>query len=603
MLSFKNDYCFAYLPDGEHYAAPKDQKLAGFYLHDIRHLSQYEWCFDAAFQCVAQDVKLNELKQHYSMVGHHLEQGQIRRQVTWKSDGFTDCLSLYNPQDTAITVRLKLNHQADFMDLFALRSEKYSLEAAAVEKINKEDHWCYRACLQDGSKVETQLKASIAPSSDNQWDITLEPKQHYQLTITATFHNDDNELYAAPMDFKTWQEAFAAYCPRNGRDAAIYNANIQDLYYLLLCTRYGFYPAAGTPLFVTAFGRDSLITADFLTEKAPFLAKSVLAFAASLQGQKSDSYHEEEKGKIFHEIRRGTLAKLGKIPFSQYYGTADATALWLKLFGRYMAQTDDMAFLQSHAEHIQAAYGWIMEKINHTGYIQFMPEGQGLSNQNWKDSPGSNCHADGKQAEAPIANVEVQAYAYAALGAASDLFAMLGQDADAQMAKQQQEQLFARIQKDFWLEDLGFYAMGLDAKMQPLKVCSSNIGHLLWCKAVPEDKASRLIERLLAEDMYSGWGLRTLSSNALAYDPLGYHVGTVWPHDTAIFALGASSYGDARPKELTKKALLELAMTRRDLRLPEVSGGFTKQDGEMPIPYVRSCIPQTWAAAALIALF
>lgn len=598
MQSFKNDYCFAYLDD-QGIADQFTHKLAGFYLHDIRHLSVYHWDFGDDFLCIAQNATLNRLWQHYSITGHHHEQGRIQRQVMWNASGFDDHLSLYNPQDKPLAVQLTLHHQADFMDIFALRSKNIFLKAADIQSSDM----AYGARLQDGSHVKTCLSPSILPSKNNRWEITLEPKQSLELVIQVKFENDQNILYPVPLNLNQWQGFFAASRPSCRYEAKIYDASVDDLYYLLLSTKFGFYPAAGTPLFVTPFGRDALITADFLVDKAPFLAKSVLGFAANIQGCKHDSYYEEEPGKIFHEVRNGTLAKLGKIPFVQYYGTADATPLWLKLLGRYMEVSKDLTFLQQHQSHVISAFDWIIHKINKNGYIQFMPEGRGLANQNWKDSPGANCHKDGHQAKAPIANIDVQAYTYAALEASEKLFHLLGEKSLAAKAATHRQSLFDRIQTDFWLKDEGFYAMGLDADLKPLAVCSSNMGHVLWCRAAPEDKAAMVIERLMQNDMWSGWGLRTLSNQEKAYNPLGYHVGTIWPHDTAIFALGASYYGRYQPKALVKNVLMDMAFCAVNLRLPEVAGGFDRSYSLKPIPYVNSCIPQAWAAAALIGLF
>lgn len=612
MLSFKNDYCFAYL-DEQAVASSQSHKLAGFYLHDIRHLSQYNWEIDNEFQLIAQDVHLNEFVQHYSIMGHHQELARLTRYISWDVnlldldkdviDGFEEKITLYNLADEEKEFELSLDHKADFMDLFVLRSSTSSLDVADISCETKEDKVTYKATLQDGSEVETCLSFSLPPSYDNIWKIKLAPQKEVTLKVKAQFKNSQNTLYKAPLSYKEWQDYFMPTKPNNHYEARIYEACVKDLYYLLLSTPYGFYPAAGTPLFVTPFGRDSLLAADFLAHKAPFLAKSVLAYGAHIQGQKHNPYHEEEPGKIFHEVRRGTLAKLRQTPFSQYYGTADATALWLKLFGRYVEITGDISFVQQHQNSIEAAFDWIIKKLDKSGYIQFMPEGNGLSNQNWKDSAGSNCHKDGRQAEPPIANIEVQAYAYAALNAAEELFAYLDEEALTLKAKQYKIDLFDRIQKDFWLEDKGFYAMGLDAGQKPLEVCNSNMGHILWCKAAPHDRAIKVVDRLMQPDMWSGWGLRTLSRSAKAYNPLGYHIGTVWPHDTAIFALGAKLYGKDKPIEITRKALTDMAFARADLRLPEVLGGFDRSYSRHPIPYINSCIPQAWAAAAFIGLF
>jgi glycogen debranching enzyme len=378
---------------------------------------------------------------------------------------------------------------------------------------------------------------------------------------------------------------------------------VLDIESLLLTTAEGRMIAAGIPNFVVPFGRDSLITAWLLLEADPGLARSVLAYLATKQGQKEDPFHDEEPGKILHEHRESELSRIGELPFRTYYGSADSTPLFLVVLGDYVAKTGDADFARALEPNWRAAVAWIGRYADKRGLINFRQraDGRGLTVQSWKDSADSMSYSDGRLGEGSLAVAEVQGYVYAAFHAAARLSELCGgPQAERDLWLALAGELAARFDQLFWMERHGNYALALDEQGRQLDVNSSDSGHLLWSGIVPREKAERVIARLFADDLWSGYGVRTLSSREKRYNPLSYHNGSVWPHDTAIFAAGLRRYGDEAGFAKVREALVALANFSGDLRLPELVGGYPRGGDVPPLPYVESCRPQAWAAAALI---
>lgn len=363
------------------------------------------------------------------------------------------------------------------------------------------------------------------------------------------------------------------------------------------------YVMAGIPWFGTLFGRDSLLTAlQFL----PFdrsLAADTLRLLAKLQGDKNDPYRDEEPGKILHEWRDGELARTGAIPHSPaYYGSVDATLLFLILLERHYRWVGDLALFRELRESVHRALEWVRNLGDHDGdgYIDYECSSDcGLVNQGWKDSGNAIVTDQGELAKPPIALVEIQAYAYAARASCAELFRRAGDTAIADELVAEAEALRRRFDKDYWSEELGCYVLALHDGGKQCRVVSSNAGHALWAGIAEPDKARRTVERLMAEDMFSGWGVRTLSAEATAYNPIGYHLGTIWPHDNALIACGFRRYGfDEEARRITR-GTTDAAMHFRNERLPELFCGFPRRDFHRPVPYPVACHPQAWSAAAL----
>lgn len=361
------------------------------------------------------------------------------------------------------------------------------------------------------------------------------------------------------------------------------------------------YIAAGVPWFATLFGRDSIITALQLLPYRPQLARETLEVLAGLQASEVDEWRDAEPGKIPHELRSGEMAAAGEIPHTPYYGTIDATPLWLLLLDRYERWTADEELVEQVWPNVLAALRWIDEfgDPDGDGFVEYRRHSRrGLANQGWKDSGDSVRFRDGRLAEGPIALVEVQAYVYAARRGVARLARRRG---DEQLAEQQEraaEELRGRFEDAFWMDDAGTYALALDGSKRQVDAITSNPGHALWCGIASRQRAARVAHSLLSPPLWSGWGIRTLAADSVGYNPMGYHLGTVWPHDNGICAAGLARYGLAEEARRVAGALLESAAHFREARLPELFCGFDRSESPYPVPYPVACSPQAWAAGA-----
>jgi glycogen debranching enzyme len=360
------------------------------------------------------------------------------------------------------------------------------------------------------------------------------------------------------------------------------------------------YLAAGVPWFATLFGRDSLIAALELVAFYPRVAADTLTVLARLQATTDDPWHDAEPGKILHELRTGEMAGAGETPHDAYYGSVDSTPLWLIVLGEVHAWTGDDELLERLWPNALAALDWIDRygDLDGDGFVEYRRRSRlGLLNQGWKDSGDAIRHTDGRPADAPIALAEVQGYVYSAKRAMARLSrhrgdAELGRRLDA-AADRMRDQFDAA----FWVEEAGFYAMALDGAKRPVASIGSNVGQALWSGIVPAARAARVADRLLAPDLFSGWGIRTFAAGQPGYNPVGYHTGSIWPHDNALIAAGLKAVGSADGANLIAGRLIEAAQWFPDLRLPELFCGFARDEVGAPVAYPVACSPQAWAAA------
>ena len=329
------------------------------------------------------------------------------------------------------------------------------------------------------------------------------------------------------------------------------------------------------------------------------------------QGTTEDPWREEEPGKIPHEVRTGELATLGRIPFGRYYGSVDATPLYLMLYVaacRWSGWLDGggtrrgrrPATVTEFLPHAEAALGWIERRVDAEGLLWYAPARPGgITNQVWKDSRDSMRYADGTTADPPIAAVEVQGYIVAARRGMAEIYAALGRAEEAAVQRQAAATLAAAIEERFWMPSEGTYALGLDGAHRQIDAVASNAGHLLWADAIRPDRAAAVAERLLASDMFTGWGIRTLSSRNPGYNPIGYHTGSVWPHDTSLIANGFAGAGQTRSAQRIIDGLLDAAEANAAGRLPELFAGFDREATPDLVPYPTACAPQAWATGAI----
>jgi glycogen debranching enzyme len=377
-----------------------------------------------------------------------------------------------------------------------------------------------------------------------------------------------------------------------------------DLALLTTLLETGPYPYAGIPWFATQFGRDAIITAMQTLWVNPELAAGVLAFLASTQARTESSFRDSQPGKILHETRRGEMALLDEVPFARYYGAVDTTPLFVMLAGAYEKRTGDRTVVDKYWDNILAAVGWIEQRMraSPTGFLDYARrEKTGLVNQAWKDSQDSMFHADGHFPLGPLAVVEVQGYVYAAFNSMSELAAVRGDRPTADDWQVRAEQLRRAIEQQFWLPELGFYAIAIDGDGTPCRVRASNAGHLLFCGVPDPQRAARVCEQLLAQRSSSGWGIRTLASDQARYNPMSYHNGSIWPHDNAICAAGIARYGGRASVAKLLSDIFEAA-NHFGMRLPELYCGFERVPGQCPVAYPVACLPQAWASGAVFML-
>ncbi|MEX1172994.1 MAG: glycogen debranching N-terminal domain-containing protein [Chloroflexota bacterium] len=361
------------------------------------------------------------------------------------------------------------------------------------------------------------------------------------------------------------------------------------------------YVAAGVPWFVTLFGRDAIITAIQSLAAHPRLAVETLTVLAAYQATETDPWRDAEPGKILHELRTGEMAGAGELPHTPYYGSVDSTPLWLILLGATFDWTGDRALVDRLWPNALAALDWIDRHgdMDGDGFVEYQRHSErGLLNQGWKDSSDAIRDRSGREVVGPIALVEVQGYVYDAKRRMAGLARIRGDEALATRLESDAETLRARFEAAFWVDDQHYYAMALDGQKRPADAIASNPGHGLWTGIVSPDRARDVIDRLLRPDMFSGWGVRTYASGQPGYNPIGYHTGSVWPHDTAIIAAGLKRYGFHEASNRLAGQMLDAAQRFPDHRLPELFCGFDSAESPAPVPYPVACSPQAWSAGS-----
>src|SRR5437762_2814249 len=412
----------------------------------------------------------------------------------------------------------------------------------------------------------------------------------------------DDALDALNARYRRFLRSCARYTTSSeSLDEGLITRSALDLRALLEFHEGGPFPTAGIPWYAVPFGRDGLIAAYQTLVWNPDIARGTLRLLARYQGQKVDEFTEEEPGKIFHELRRGELARLGEIPHRPYYGSIDATPLFAFVFAETVKWTADRTLWRELLPAAERAITWCdgpYGDIDHDGYIEYGSRGTSLRSQGWKDSSDSLSDPDGGWTDLPAALVEVQAYVYAAKRGLADLYELDGDTKRAERLRAEASDLATRFERDFWMPTESCYAQALDAHKKQVPAVTSNAAHALWCQIASPEHAAELVRRLMEPDMYTGWGLRTLSSRYPTYNPMSYHNGSVWPHDSGIAAHGMSRYGFREEANEVVSGLIEAGRRFPYARLPELFCGFQRdlRFSSRPADYLVSCIPQAWSA-------
>lgn len=409
----------------------------------------------------------------------------------------------------------------------------------------------------------------------------------------------DDVVHELRHSYEDWERE----CTQVRTDNELFNTlltrGLRDLRALYTKMDGGGILAAGIPWYVAAFGRDTLITSHQMLMLSPRPARESLQILAGLQGKVVDDWRDEEPGKILHEIRKGELARSGYLPHTPYFGSVDATPWFLILLAQYFRWTNDLGFVKEMLPAAEAALEWIdvFGDYDGDGLVEYRSRSpRGLRNHGWKDAHDSIVHTDGKLAEPPIALIEVQAYVYMAKTRMADVYAALDDFERSVQLKDQATVLRSKVHEAFWMEDEKYYAGALDGDKRQVKTIVSNPGHALYCGVLEQGRAEAVSRRVFEPDLFSGWGIRTMSKSANAYNPMSYHNGTVWPHDNALIAAGLKRYGQIEETNRLVTALFEVAQYEDYMRLPELFCGFTRRTPSPPVQYPVACSPQGWAA-------
>ncbi len=533
-------------------------------------------------------------------------------------------VTVINHRHQSSEVRVVVEVDADFADLFEVKDGPVAERPVSCDHDDRTLTLAYeREAFQRSIQISASRPAVVtrhgfayvlALKSGEQWSttFTLTP-QAAQPGTAFTHRRPRGALTQLSVSKSAELETWLAQAPvLEAQDAALmrtYRASLTDLAALRMhpdLSAGASLPAAGLPWFMALFGRDSLITSFQALPYLPALAATTLRVLAAAQSESRDDFHEREPGKILHELRFGELTARGERPHSPYFGTADATPLFLVLLDEYHRWSGDDELIRTLEPNARAALSWIEDSgdADGDGYVEYACRNRatGLANQCWKDSWNAIQFADGTLATGPIATCEIQGYVYDARRRAARLAREVWRDdALAVRLERQAAELRERFRRDFWMPERGCHALALDGEKRQVDSLTSNIGHLLWSGVLDESEAAATAERLLDEQLNSGWGVRTLGTHEAGYNPLGYHTGTVWPHENSLIAAGLARYGHHEAASTIACAMLRAA-SYFEHRLPEVFAGYPTSLASVPVAFPTASRPQAWAAGTPLLL-
>ncbi|MEW2469663.1 glycogen debranching N-terminal domain-containing protein [Streptomyces sp. NPDC046994] len=606
---------------------------AGLFVRDARHLSRWQLTVDGAVPETLAPVAGGDTARCVLVPRGGRDEPPAHtlfREQAVVEAAFVESLRVTSNRPVPTTVRVAVTADADFTDQFELRSDHRTYAKSGAVRS--------RQVLEDGVEFgyrrgewwsRTTVTADPPPDAVEEtgtgarrlcWTLDLEPhgSTHLALRVAAQPHGAaaapaipvspavaGGQLLALEGEFMedvafpTGRPELAAACARGLSDLAALQVPAtgpdgEELHV----------PAAGAPWFLTLLGRDALLTSLFALPYRPRSAAATLFALAATQATAVDTRSVAQPGKIVHEVRHGELAHFGQVPYGRYYGSVDATPLFLVLLGAYVEQTGDVTAARRLEPHARAAIGWMLDHggLTSRGYLLYRADRGGLANQNWKDSPGAICWADGSRPGGPVMAAGAQGYAYDALRRTAHLARTVWDDGVyAALLEQTAGDLRDRFQRDFWMDARAFPALALDGDGRQVDALASDAGHLLWSGLLDKEYGELVGRRLLEPDFFSGWGVRTLAAGQAAYHPMSYHRGSVWPHDNALIALGLARYGLHDEARTVAHGLVEAAMATGH-RLPEVLAGYGRDTHPEPVPYPHACVRESRSAATPLAL-
>ncbi len=601
----------------------------GLFQHDTRYLDRFELRLNRKFLVLLSSACSDdgtELVSHLSNADERRE-GEltvirntvaVRRCKTLSDGTLFEHLQLHNYGSRPLELEVELFFSADFADMFELRGlhrpqrgqlcapvigpASVSLSYQGLDGVQRSATLSFSPPPERVSASGASFRFALDTGAETTLEITVCCGEHSNRSPTQTLLS---ALATVRDQREGWRKEFAQLrSDHDGFNGWLHRSTC-DLALLRARTRQGSYVYAGIPWFATVFGRDGVITALETLAFAPSLARDILRSLAALQGREHNAERDEQPGKIIHEMRHGEMAALGEVPFGRYYGSVDATPLFILLLAEYADRTADLALVQELWPAALAAMNWIdaYGDLDGDGYVEYNRlSPRGLVNQGWKDSYDAISHGDGRLATPPIALAEVQAYVFGARRGLARLARRLERAADAAAWEAKAAVLHERFNHDFWMAEEDSFALALDGEKRPCRVVSSNAGQVLFTGLAGRVQAERVMARLLREDMFCGWGIRTLSAFERRYNPMSYHNGSVWPHDNALLAAGFARYGGSHQASQVLAALFDVAMAVEGYRLPELFCGFPRHLQDSPVPYPVACKPQAWAAASVFLL-
>jgi glycogen debranching enzyme len=534
-----------------------------------------------------------------------------RSRFVWANSCY-EKIEIRNYSLEALAIEVVLEFGADFADIFEVRGHAREKRGQFLDPVleGSKVTLAYRGL--DGLLRQTRIESSRAPAALTRdlmcIAIELEPQAQTSFTLNVTcssaletfdisVREATKRLFArgaelSDVEINTSNERFNDWT----------NRSVADLKMLVTPVPEGLYPYAGVPWFSTVFGRDGIITALECLWLCPAIAKGVLSVLAARQASVTNPDQDSEPGKILHEARQSEMARVGEVPFRRYYGSIDSTPLFVLLAAAYFKRTGDRDLIGSIWPNIEEALNWmdLYGDRDGDGFVEYGHSSpHGLLQQGWKDSNDSIFHGNGSFAKGPIALCEVQSYVYGAKRAIAEVAESIGRSEQADKLRRESEALKRRFQEAFWCPEICSYAIALDGEKRQCQVRTSNAGHTLFTGIASEDHATQILGQLRSEAYFSGWGVRTIATTEVRYNPMSYHNGSVWPHDNALIAHGLVQRADKTLAVEILSGLLDASMFLELHRLPELFCGFPKQQGKGPTLYPAACAPQAWAAGAV----